>query len=468
MKKAGIISFMLALLVIACSITAVIPIAAEINSPNDSWILGDADGDGEVTIFDVTIIQRLLVDFEVKDPERVRKCGDINGDGLDIIDATLIQRYLAEFTVPYPIGTHIEQPTEQETEQPTEEITDPAFIVETVNANAGDQNVAVNVAVKNNPGIAAIALDISYDKDKLALTGFSYNTDALNGASTTPYNASASIPCLYMVNGTKNVQGDFVFATLYFNVLNNAKGNCPISISYDEDNVYDISETNIAFEVVNGAIVVGEPIQQPTKPATSDKHTVVFKDHDGKVLSTQTVNDGEPAIPPTIPTREGYVFVGWDIAFDHVYDDYTIVAVYEEIGNNPCFIIDKVNAKPGDKNVAVTVAVKNNPGVAAIALDIMYDIDSLKLTNFTYNTADLNGASTTPYNANAYQPCLYMVNGTMNVEGDFTFATMYFDVLDTANGICPISVVYDEDNVYDINEDNIAFDVINGSISVTK
>ena len=71
------------------------------------YILGDADGDGDITILDATVIQRYLASFAVQKPEYVEKCGDVNGDGIDIIDATCIQRYLASFTVPYEIGKPI-------------------------------------------------------------------------------------------------------------------------------------------------------------------------------------------------------------------------------------------------------------------------------------------------------------------------------------------------------------------------
>ena len=96
----------------------------------------------------------------------------------------------------------------------------------------------------------------------------------------------------------------------------------------------------------------------------------------------------------------------------------------------------------------------------------MYDKSDLTLTGFTYNTEALEGASTTPFSANAYQPCLYMVNGTKDIEGDFLFATMYFDVSETASGTLPISMVYDEDNVYNLAEDNVYFEVSNGFISI--
>lgn len=70
-------------------------------------LLGDADGDGDISILDATIIQRYLAEFDVPHPEITEVLGDVTGDGLDIIDATLIQRYLAEFTVNYPIGEPI-------------------------------------------------------------------------------------------------------------------------------------------------------------------------------------------------------------------------------------------------------------------------------------------------------------------------------------------------------------------------
>ena len=77
-------------------------------APVDGPLLGDADGNGEITILDATMIQRYLAAFSVENPETVVKCGDVNGDGLDIVDATLIRRYLTNYTVPYPIGDLIE------------------------------------------------------------------------------------------------------------------------------------------------------------------------------------------------------------------------------------------------------------------------------------------------------------------------------------------------------------------------
>ena len=77
----------------------IVATAAEV----DLAICGDADGNGEVTIMDVTCIQRYLVH---DDPEGFNEAAaDVDGDGsVTSLDATWIQRSMARIDVPYPIG----------------------------------------------------------------------------------------------------------------------------------------------------------------------------------------------------------------------------------------------------------------------------------------------------------------------------------------------------------------------------
>lgn len=75
---------------------------------SDYYMLGDADDDGEVTIFDGTVIQRYLAEMSVScDVDTLKRNGNVDGDELDIFDVTCIQRYLADYTVQYPIGEMI-------------------------------------------------------------------------------------------------------------------------------------------------------------------------------------------------------------------------------------------------------------------------------------------------------------------------------------------------------------------------
>lgn len=84
-------------------------------------MLGDADGDGAVTIKDVTCIQRALAELPVSGGIS-EAAADIDGNGVvDIADATLLQMWLAEIETPYPIGVQAVDPTVPSTQSPTDE-----------------------------------------------------------------------------------------------------------------------------------------------------------------------------------------------------------------------------------------------------------------------------------------------------------------------------------------------------------
>ena len=60
------------------------------------------------------------------------------------------------------------------------------------------------------------------------------------------------------------------------------------------------------------------------------KHTVTFYDWDDSIVSQQTVYDGEDAITPPAPTREGYIFTGWRQSYTNVTKDLDVYAEYEK------------------------------------------------------------------------------------------------------------------------------------------
>lgn len=74
----------------------------------ETYLLGDSDDDGIITVLDATLIQKVLA-YLVEDTDgRVAIRGNVNGDILSVMDATDIQKYLADIEVSYPIGETFE------------------------------------------------------------------------------------------------------------------------------------------------------------------------------------------------------------------------------------------------------------------------------------------------------------------------------------------------------------------------
>ena len=101
---------------------------AESNSNSEGYILGDANGDGYVTISDATSIQMSLVELPVGD-DFSAYAADVDGDGeIKLEDAVTIQKWVAEIELPYSIGEFFEFPVattaQPTTEAPTQPPTD--------------------------------------------------------------------------------------------------------------------------------------------------------------------------------------------------------------------------------------------------------------------------------------------------------------------------------------------------------
>ena len=100
--------FTVLLAVLIASLT-LITAYAENSSPDqsegerrDTYVIGDADVDRDVTILDATAIQRYLA--ELSNDHFDEKAADVDGMELSILDAAYIQRFLAGLSDPYDIG----------------------------------------------------------------------------------------------------------------------------------------------------------------------------------------------------------------------------------------------------------------------------------------------------------------------------------------------------------------------------
>lgn len=133
--------------------------------------------------------------------------------------------------------------------------------------------------------------------------------------------------------------------------------------------------------------------------------------------------------------------------------------------NSPVFAIENVTASKGE-TVEIEVTVANNPGVVSFQLVVSYDEDVLELVSVS--DGDFNGMNYSEISANPF--AINWIN-TLNPNNttNGTAATLTFRVKDSASlGKSDIALSYDPDNVFNYDYDNVEFDAIGGSVTVTE
>ena len=81
----------------------------------------------------------------------------------------------------------------------------------------------------------------------------------------------------------------------------------------------------------SGTITFTNLVYTVTYEVPKPTYTVTFKDWDGTVLKTQTIEEGSSATPPSNPTRDGYVFTGWDKSYSNITANTVVIDLYTEI-----------------------------------------------------------------------------------------------------------------------------------------
>ena len=215
----------------------------------------------------------------------------------------------------------------------------------------------------------------------------------------------------------------------------------------------DISTGNTSLE--NAQIHFKEEVVQT--------YTVTFKDYDGTVLKTEEVESGKAATAPANPSRDGYIFTGWDQSFGNVISDMEIVAQYQK-NTAPTLAVSNVTTTAGATNVEVVVQAQNNPGIAGMTLGVEYDENVLTLTKVTSHEV-LSGLSF--QKPKTYKSgCNLVWYGTEPDEVvDGTAFKLVFTIDSSAqSGTYPITLTYSTG--YDANLGSIEMTVINGSIVI--
>lgn len=227
--------------------------------------------------------------------------------------------------------------------------------------------------------------------------------------------------------------------------------------------------------IASNAAADGKPSEPALSNATEspggsglsgNAHIVTFLDGDGEIITTQSVNDGENAVPPTAPDREGYFFLKWDKSLVNVRSDIDIRALYLAT-KYPTFAIDNVYVDPSQKTVKINIRCINNPGLASAFLSLSYD-SILTLESVEFN-GEFGQYITTPLPYGNPQS-ISMVSPFSDINYSGVFATLTFSITNTQDvgkdHRAAIRISYDADNTFNSDYEDVWFDVIDGSVNM--
>ena len=129
----------------------------------------------------------------------------------------------------------------------------PQIIVDSTTTHVGD-TVTVNVSVKNNPGIIAMLLQIDYDSSVLELQ--EANTKDFQDVSFGPI-GNHPLTVSWGDGIHPNTTTDGSVAEERLKVKEEAAfGQAAITVTYDEENIFNSDFDNVFFEVIPGSVEV--------------------------------------------------------------------------------------------------------------------------------------------------------------------------------------------------------------------
>lgn len=195
-------------------------------------------------------------------------------------------------------------------------------------------------------------------------------------------------------------------------------------------------------------------------------YNVTFQDFDGTVLKTESVEANEAATAPADPQRDGYTFVGWNKEFSSIVKDTVITAEYLRI-TDTAFKVDTITAAADNKKVEMKVSVINNPGILGMVFSVNYDAENLKLIDCQNGVALSALAFQEP--SRLISGCNFVWYGSETgevMDGEMLILT--FEIAENAKpGTYPITISWNDRDIYDSNCDMVNPDVVQGGIVIS-
>lgn len=158
----------------------------------------------------------------------------------------------------------------------TKEDTTPVFSLSNVEGKAGDI-VEVDLNIGNNPGITSLKVNLEYPESALKLTNIEYKTlfsSAANGSQDmkSPFTVS------WFSTKSQDENNNGVIATFSFEILEGAEADSyPINLSYNEEDIFNSSFTNIHFETGSSIVKIQKPHKHELQKIEAKNSTCVMQ-----------------------------------------------------------------------------------------------------------------------------------------------------------------------------------------------
>lgn len=265
--------------------------------------------------------------------------------------------------------------------------------------------IPVKIRINNNPGITALQINVEYSTDDLVLLECVDEGLFDNSISTSKTtNNPFTISWYSSSSADSSASGDFV--TLNFTEKAGAKSS-EIKITYDEENIFNSKFENQTFSIKNGTVEINK-IEPTTQPATT---------------------------PTTVPTT------------------------------SPQLVLQSVTGAAND-TVDVSLSVKNNPSITALRVAVEYSMDDLELLEIT-DGGLFDESITHSKELSSPVSISWYSQKSVDCKNNGTLAVLKFRIKENAKS-SDIKLTYDKEDIFNVNFDNVGFDVVNGRVDLKE
>ena len=136
--------------------------------------------------------------------------------------------------------------------------------------------------------------------------------------------------------------------------------------------------------------------------------------------------------------------------------------IWATAADTPVMTVGSVEGYKGD-TVEVYVTLENNPGFSAASIEISFDDTNIELTKAELCGNFAVGAQVADKNL----PYFTFLKGENTTDSEFLKLTFTI-AEDAALGDIPVTVLYEEGNISDIDENDVNFNVVPGKITVME